>query len=71
MYLQDIIDILLQKKATLREEIEREFRARSEKIEELLKLAGYVEPQVTEIATETVTETVETIPATMYQKNYI
>lgn len=41
---EDIIEILLNKKATLREEIEREFAARSEKIDGLLALAGYVPP---------------------------
>lgn len=41
---QDIIELLLQKKADLREIIEREFAERSAKIDELLALAGYVEP---------------------------
>lgn len=43
----DIIEILLKKKETLREEIEREFALRSEKIDGLLALAGY-EPPVEE-----------------------
>lgn len=42
--MQDIIDLLLQKKAGLREEIEREFAARNQKIDELLDLAGYIPP---------------------------
>ena len=42
---EDVIEILLKKKAALREEIEREFAARENKIDELLALAGYVEPQ--------------------------
>lgn len=41
---EDIIEMLLQKKAILREEIEREFAERSAKIDDLLSLAGYVEP---------------------------
>lgn len=41
---EDIIELLLQKKATLREELEREFAARSEKIDGLLTLAGYTPP---------------------------
>lgn len=47
--MQDIIDMLLQKKADLREEIEREFAARNQKIDALLELAGYI-PPVEEIA---------------------
>lgn len=39
----DVIELLLQKKANLRAEIEREFAVRAVKIDELLKLAGYVE----------------------------
>ena len=47
---EDIIELLLQKKDTLREEIEREFAERSAKIDELLSLAGYVEPAPVEEA---------------------
>lgn len=39
----DVIELLSQKKANLRAEIEREFAVRAVKIDELLKLAGYVE----------------------------
>lgn len=48
----DIIELLLHKKAKLREEIEREFAVRAVKIDELLKLAGYVE--TVEVADEIV-----------------
>lgn len=41
---QDIIELLLQKKANLREELEREFAERSAKLDEMLSVAGYVEP---------------------------
>lgn len=41
---EDIIEILLKKKETLREELEREYAARSEKIDGLLELAGYTPP---------------------------
>lgn len=41
---EDVIKLLLDKKATLREEIEREFEARSKKIDDLLDMAGYVPP---------------------------
>lgn len=44
MNFDDIIELLLHKKAVLREEIEREFALRSAKIDELLTAAGYVEP---------------------------
>lgn len=57
---EDVIEILLKKKRDLRDEIEREFAARSEQIDELLNLAGYVEPTETVDAApveETVTET--------------
>lgn len=47
--MQDIINMLLQKKADLREEIEREFAARNQKIDALLDLAGYI-PPVEEVA---------------------
>lgn len=56
---QDIIELLLQKKASLREEIEREFAERSAKIDELLALSGYVEP----VPVEEVAENAE-IPET-------
>jgi hypothetical protein len=42
--MQDIIYLLLQKKADLRAEIEREFAARNQKIDALLDLAGYIPP---------------------------
>lgn len=48
----DVIELLLQKKANLRAEIEREFAVRAVKIDELLKLAGYVE--TVEVADEIV-----------------
>lgn len=41
---EDVIELLLTKKANLREELEREFAERSAKIDELLNLAGYVPP---------------------------
>lgn len=47
---EDIIEMLLQKKADLREQIEREFAERSAKIDDLLSLAGYVEPVSCEVA---------------------
>ena len=53
--MQDIINFLLNKKAGLREEIEREFEARTSKIDALLNLAGYV-PPVEEIADDTADE---------------
>ncbi len=46
---EDVIKMLLDKKATLREEIEREFAARSEKIDALLDMAGYVPPVEEEV----------------------
>lgn len=41
---EDVIEVLLQKKAALRDELEREFTERSGKIDSMLALAGYVEP---------------------------
>lgn len=66
--MQDVIDLLLQKKATLTadrdkkvagaiEKIELEFAERAEKIDELLTLAGYVEP-LKEVAEEVTAEEV-------------
>lgn len=49
--MQDIINLLLSKKADLRAEIEREYAARSAKIDALLDLAGYI-PPVEEAAEE-------------------
>lgn len=51
---EDVIELLLTKKANLREELEREFAERSAKIDELLNLAGYVPPveEVDETADE-------------------
>lgn len=40
----DIIELLLHKKAALLDELEREFARRSEKIDRLLAECGYVEP---------------------------
>ena len=54
--MEEIINFLLNKKAGLREEIEREFEARTSKIDELLSVAGYV-PPVEEIADKTDDET--------------
>lgn len=56
----DIIEMLLQKKADLRAEIEREFAARSEKIDALLNMAGYVEPVVEQATDEVAEEVVNT-----------
>lgn len=46
---QDVIEILLQKKVTLREEIEREYAERSQKIDALLEMAGYQEEVAEEV----------------------
>ena len=54
--MQDIINMLLEKKKSLREEIEREFEARNSKIDALLDLAGYV-PPVEDTADETADDT--------------
>ena len=63
---EDVIELLLTKKANLREELEREFAERSAKIDALLDMAGYVPPveEVTEeqAASEAETET-ETVCA--------
>ena len=40
---EDVINLLLMKKATLREEIEREFAIRLQKIDHMLNECGYVE----------------------------
>lgn len=50
---EDVIQMLLDKKANLREEIEREFAARSEKIDALLDMAGYVAPVEEEVEEST------------------
>lgn len=65
----DIIELLLTKKATLREELEREFAERSAKIDLLLETVGYVPPVEEETAEQADGETVgdgvvETVPAT-------
>lgn len=54
MNFDDIIEMLLQKKATLREELEREFAERNAKIDGLLEMAGYVPPveEAPEVAEE-------------------
>lgn len=55
----DVIELLLGKKATLREELEREFAKREEKIDKLLYECGYVEPVAkAEEPAEEVAETV-------------
>lgn len=59
----DIIEMLLQKKAALREEIEREFAARSAKIDALLDMAGYVEQPVVEQAADEVAVADEAVNA--------
>ena len=46
MNFEDIIEMLLQKKANLRDELEREYAAREAKIDALLDMAGYVPPVV-------------------------
>ena len=56
MNFDDIIELLLQKKANLRDEIEREFAVRSAKIEELLTAAGYEPPVEQPEAVEDVVE---------------
>lgn len=66
MIFQDVIDILLKKKAELRAEIEREFAARSNKIDELLTLAGYEEP-VPEVEEPVNVENGDAIGATGYE----
>lgn len=43
---EEIINLLLQKKAGLREELEREFAERESKINALLEMAGYTPPVV-------------------------
>lgn len=48
----DLIDIMLQKKADLRAEVEREFAERSDKIDKMLDMCGYVEPVEVEKAEE-------------------
>ena len=73
---EDVIELLLKKKATLREEIEREFAERSAKIDELLGMAGYVEPApaeevpVAEVNEEHTAETVENTVAADTQVCY-
>ena len=42
---EDVIELLLVKKANLREEIEREFAHRSAKIDKMLDECGYVEEE--------------------------
>lgn len=56
---QDLIEILLQKRADLRAEIEREFAARSEKIDTLLIVAGYEFPADDEAVEEAVDDIAE------------
>ena len=49
MFLDDIIEKLLQKKASLREDLEREYAERDALLDELLSKAGYVPPVVEEV----------------------
>lgn len=49
---EDVVEVLLQKKANLREELEREFEKRSAKIDELLTACGYVEEPVVAVENE-------------------
>ena len=49
---KDIIELLLKKKANLREELEREYAEREAKIDTLLTAAGYEPPVVEEVATD-------------------
>lgn len=58
----DIIDILLKKKAALREEIEREFAERSSQIDDLLFMAGYDPVKEVAETIEEVTEVAEYVP---------
>lgn len=58
----DVIELLLTKKASLREEIEREFAERAAKIDLLLEMAGY-EPPVEEVSDEQAESETETVCA--------
>ena len=53
MFLKDIIEMLLQKKANLRADLEREYAERDALIDKLLSEAGYVPPVVEEVAEQT------------------
>lgn len=55
----DVIELLLTKKAGLREEIEREFAERAAKIDLLLEMAGY-EPPAEEVIDEQAESDTET-----------
>lgn len=55
---EDLIEMLLQKKAALRDELEREFAKKTDAIDRMLMLAGYAEPAET-VETEAVEEPVE------------
>lgn len=55
--MQDVIDLLLQKKENLRADLEREYAERESKINALLDMAGYI-PPVEETATEPAPEDV-------------
>ena len=59
---EDVIKLLLEKKATLREELEREFAERAQKIDNLLDACGYVEP-VAEVVEATAEEIADVEPA--------
>lgn len=52
MNFEDIIEMLLQKKANLRDELEREYAAREAKIDALLDMAGYMRPAVAAVQPE-------------------
>ncbi len=58
----DVIELLLTKKANLREELEREYAERETKIDLLLEMAGYV-PPVEEVTDEQATSDAETVVA--------
>lgn len=58
----DVIELLLTKKANLREEIEREFAEREKQIDLLLDMAGYV-PPVEEVTDEQAESDAETVAA--------
>lgn len=63
----DIIELLLHKKAALREELEREFALRSEKIDRMLTECGYVEPvEVVETSEEEIVEGVTNETVNIY-----
>ena len=60
----DVIELLLGKKSTLREELEREFAKRAEKIDNLLDACGYVKPKVEDELPEEVSHAGEAVEET-------